>query len=119
MICKLVNPVSQIKNYYFDLNWKKVGHIEDFINDDTLSVENLLADQDHIDVYHESKNRLCSEPEIGFEIQDEQGEIIYELELAWPSLSKGIYIDTEQPNLDGWDLRTVDEVLSDLSWLDK
>ena len=119
MIYKLVNPVSQIQNYYFDLNWKKVALIEEFINGDTLSVEDLLADQAHIDVYYESKKRLCGEPEIGFELQDDQGEIIYELELAWPSLNKGIYIDTEKPKLDGWELRTVDEVVNDLNWLEK
>jgi hypothetical protein len=118
VLYKLVNPVSQIKNYYFDLNWKKVSQVEEFDAEDTFSVESLLADQSHIDVYYESKNRLCGEPEIGFEIQDEQGEIIYELELAWPKLNKGIYIDTEKPELDGWNLRTVDEVLNDISWLD-
>ena len=119
VIYKLVNPVSQIKNYYFDLNWKKVAQIEDIFNDETISVESLLAGQHYVDVYYESKERHCGEPEIGFEIQDDKGEIIYELELAWPNLSKGIYIDTELPEIEGWDLRTIEEVLSDLSWLDK
>jgi hypothetical protein len=115
---KISNPVSKIDAYCFDSNWRKIAETFDNVDLD-VTERDLFYDEAHYDIYCKSRTRLLGEPEVGFEVQNEYGEIVAELELAWPKCKKGIYTDVEKPQLASWDLRTIAEVVNDLSWLDK
>lgn len=132
---KLINPAARIDNYYFDSNWKQIADdsIALNISDDNanLTVKSLKVSSEadiindeffysikHKDLYFKCFDLSIGAPDVGFELQDIYAEIVCELELAWPKYKKGIYTTEQRPNFDGWEFKTVDEVLTDLSWLD-
>ncbi len=49
-------------------------------------------------------------PEVGFEIADHSGQVVAELELAWPSRRVGVYLH-EKPPVPGWTLQNPAEFL--------
>ncbi len=58
------------------------------------------------------KNKGWPAPEIGYEILDEQGVIISELEAAWETQRKGIYIrDVDENILPSWNLYSLAEII--------
>jgi hypothetical protein len=132
---KLINPASRIDNYCFDSNWKQIADDSVSLNicDDStnLTVQSQKVDSEadiindeffysvkHKDLYFKCFDLTIGAPDVGFELQDIYAEIVCELEFAWPKYKKGIYTTELRPNFDGWEFKTVDEVLTDLSWLD-
>lgn len=49
-------------------------------------------------------------PEVGFEIADHSGQVVAELELAWPNRRVGVYLH-EKPPVPGWTLQNPAEFL--------
>ncbi|NRB25766.1 DUF3883 domain-containing protein [Shewanella sp.] len=132
---KLINPAAQIDIYCFDSNWKQVAEESIALNITNDSIElrppSIFSDgEDDIiddDFFYCDKHKelylKCSEfaigtPDVGFELQDPYAEIVFELELAWPKHKKGIYTAEQKPSFDGWEFKTVEEALTELSWLD-
>jgi len=60
-----------------------------------------LADPAFFGVLAHARNKGCGPPEVGYELTDDRGKVIEELELAWPSTKFGIAIDKPE-NIDGW-----------------
>ncbi|PWI34734.1 hypothetical protein DI392_00150 [Vibrio albus] len=116
IIHKIVNPVSKINAYYFDRNWQATAEIQKSATED-YQVADLL-DEECFKIFLATAKRQLPEPEIGFDVQNEAGMIIASLELCWPSLKAGIYLDDDLPEISGWRLASVSEVLSNLDWLD-
>ncbi|MFH0226221.1 DUF3883 domain-containing protein [Vibrio furnissii] len=116
VIHKIVNPASKINAYYFDRNWKAAAEVQKSSTEDYEAVD--LLDEECFQIFLETSKRELPEPEIGFDVQNEAGKIIASLELCWPSLKAGIYLDHESPEILGWRLASVSEVLSDMDWLD-
>lgn len=131
---KLVNPAAQIDVYCFDSNWKYVAEeivlsnsfneSIDLRSSSALSKGNTdIIDDDffycekHKGLYQKCTELAIGTPEVGFELQDPYDEIVCELELAWPKFKKGVYTGKQKPIFDGWEFKTVDEVLLDLIWL--
>ena len=56
------------------------------------------------------KRKTPVAPEIGYEIFDEKGGVVAELELAWPEKKRGLYL-AEIPNVRGWKLMSLNEGL--------
>ncbi len=116
VIHKIVNPASKINTYYFDRNWKAAAEVQKSSTADYEAAD--LLDEECLQIFLETAKRQLLEPEIGFDVQNEAGKIIASLELCWPSLKTGIYLDHESPEILGWRLASVSEVLSDMDWLD-
>ncbi|QDF75265.1 MULTISPECIES: DUF3883 domain-containing protein [Shewanella] len=116
IIHKIVNPASKINAYYFDRNWKAAADVQKSSTADYEAAD--LLDEECFQIFLETAKRELPEPEIGFDVQNEAGKIIASLELCWPSLKAGIYLDHESPEILGWRLASVSEVVSDMDWLD-
>lgn len=53
-------------------------------------------------------------PEVGYELQDESGAVVAEVELAWPAERRAIVLtDAQRPTIRGWRIQTVAEVLEE------
>lgn len=72
------------------------------------------ADEAVHGLLHHYKKNNSAKPEIGYEIANNRGAIVAELELAWPNLKKGIAIDednVQQSLAQGWQVISVDEAV--------
>lgn len=54
-------------------------------------------------------------PEIGFELYANNGEIVGELEFAWPQKKLGVYLDEKPSNIEGWTFYSVEFALDNLT----
>lgn len=130
---QLVNPAEKIDAYCFDSNWKHIAeqvvvfdnssgeggqHSADYDDEEEMIDEDFFYCQKHKDLYFKCAEVGVGMPDVGFELQDPYREVICELELAWPKHKKGVYTGEDKPWFQGWEFKTVDEVLEDLSWLD-
>lgn len=132
---KLVNPHSKIDFYCFDSNWKLHQHPNDEFGitfnpkvpsslklPDIDISESFFSSPQHQELYNKLQE-LCKgrhdviDLVLGYPLQNEQGAIILELEMAWPFVKKGVLIDEQHLSVEGWDLKTVEQVLDDLAWL--
>ncbi|WP_447062477.1 sacsin N-terminal ATP-binding-like domain-containing protein [Vibrio alginolyticus] len=130
---QLINPAGKIDAYCFDSNWKHIAeqvvvfnnssgeggqHSADYDDGEEMIGEDFFYCQKHKDLYFKCAEVGVGMPDVGFELQDPYHEVICELELAWPKHKKGVYTGEDKPWFQGWEFKTVDEVLEDLSWLD-
>jgi len=132
---KLINPAAKIDSYCFDSNWKHIADNRFTLNSIEYSNDNTGLAQEinggagvlddiffycpkHKDLYIKCLDLAIGAPDIGFEFQDNYDAIVCELEFAWPKYKKGVFTTDTKPCFDGWEFKTIDEVLTDLSWLD-
>ncbi|WP_461534720.1 HNH endonuclease [Spongorhabdus nitratireducens] len=57
-----------------------------------------------------ARHRNYSPPEVGYELTNDKGRVVAELELAWPDTRFGIYID-EPVEVDGWYLQSIEQAM--------
>ncbi|WP_285163553.1 DUF3883 domain-containing protein [Shewanella goraebulensis] len=131
---KLINPAALIDVYCFDSNWKHVAEesialnniddsidlkvLSNFSNDDDIIDDGFFYCEKHKELYFKCSELDIGAPDVGFELQDPYAKIVCELELAWPKHKKGVYTAEQKPSFDGWEFKTVDEALTELSWLE-
>lgn len=105
VVHKIQNPVSLITEYRFDNNWQYLATTES--NADTV-VE--FADISKLTEDNSCKKIICycndnnfPLPEVGYEVVDQDGIVVAELELAWEDIQIGVSIDEGTlPVLVGW-----------------
>jgi Holliday junction resolvase-like predicted endonuclease len=112
---KIVNPASLINAYYFDQNWSEVSE-RTAGEKQTVELDDLFIDEETKSLYYKIVEGGLESPEIGFPVQDSSGEIIAELEFAWPTQKVGIFYDQGE-SLDGWTTTSVEELCHELDWL--
>jgi hypothetical protein len=66
-----------------------------YVNEDALSVAHIVVDHD------------LPEPEVGYEVIGDESQVIFELELAWPSRRTGIVRNNIEKH-QGWTLFSID-----------
>ena len=105
-IYKIQSPVAKITEYRFDSNWRYLA-VPETETDQTSEVIDIADYTDNescktiIDFCRENNTPL---PEVGYEIVDQDGAVVYEFELAWEDIRLGVSIDaTSIPDLPGWD----------------
>ena len=117
-VYKIVNPAAQIDRYYFDGNWSVVAErVGDLTSTGEIEIEELLSDESCVSVFKRIRHLNVVDPEVGFEVSNDKFAVIAELEFAWPDIRKGVSIDPELCEIPGWDVVSIDSLLSDDSWL--
>ena len=69
-----------------------------------------LADPGVHGVLHHCRNQGDEVPEVGYAVVDRRGEVVAQLDLAWPSRRRGIAIskqDLEAASAVGWDVKSM------------
>lgn len=114
-INKFVNPAKLIDRYYFDSNWSKVAELLKTPEPKEIDIDDLFIDETSKNIYISFQSEGIVLPTVGYEISNENFEVIAELEFAWPELKIGIYFDEPENDIDGWNLFSIEDVEKDTS----
>ncbi len=103
-----------------DLLWMYITPEEPLqgYDEDWKAVVELVEDEDVLHLLQILFDKKVPVPEVGYELLD-KGKVFVELELAWPSLKTGIYLDADEDiavklYANGWNAFALDAVLTDI-----
>lgn len=114
-IHKFVNPAKLIDRYYFDSNWSKVAELFYTPEPKKIDIDDLFIDEISKTIYCGFQSEGIVLPTVGYEISNENFEVIAELEFAWPELKIGIFFDEPESEIDGWNLFSIEDIEKDTS----
>jgi len=114
-IHKFVNPAKLIDRYYFDSNWSKVAELLKTPEPKEIDIDDLFIDEISKTIYYGFQREGIVLPTVGYEISNENFEVIAELEFAWPELKIGIFFDEPESEIEGWHLFSIEDIEKDTS----
>ena len=131
-VYRINNPAGVITEYRFDSNWSAFGVLSDVHVTPTPAKSGYEMVQELIELTDDKACQsiiaYCFEnnllvPEVGYEILDEQGKVITEIELAWPVYKLAVFV-SEVAEIDvsrhkDWEFTSCDEMEGNLESLKK
>lgn len=111
---RIKNPFSHVTNYYFSGGWRVLSSDRQDsdagpdLKDLVVELKNLTNDDGKVIIDY-CNQQGWSLPEVGYELLNDDGEVVTEFELAWDDLCLGIVLGDEHVSTNGWTLLQMKE----------